>query len=64
MLILDETTQSGEALACAVRVTTAAGAAMVRTAVLFRPPDSPAPDYTATVADGHFIQPWVRYCLV
>ncbi len=63
VLVLDETTRTGQSLAWAVLAITNAGAAMVRTAVLFRSPGSPPPDYCAAVADGHFLQPWIPYCV-
>ncbi len=62
VLVLDETTRTGQSLAWAVLAITSAGAATVRTAVLFRSPGSPPPDHCAAVADGHFLQPWIPYC--
>jgi hypoxanthine phosphoribosyltransferase len=63
VIILDEATRTGESLAWAARIAAGAGAAVVRTAVLFHPPGSPRPDYVAVASGDHILQPWIRHCL-
>lgn len=62
VLVVDETTRTGESLAWAIQAAADAGAVTVRTAVLFLSPGCPRPDYHAAVADAHILQPWVQYC--
>lgn len=63
VLIGDETTRTGESLAWAASVARQAGAAAVRTAVLFRPSHSPRTDYWGAITDAHLLQPWGRDCV-
>jgi hypoxanthine phosphoribosyltransferase len=62
VLVIDETTRTGESLAWATRVALIAGASAVRTAVLHRPPQGPEPDHWAAVSRAHLLQPWISDC--
>lgn len=63
VLVLDETSRTGESLAWAARAAAGAGAAAVRTAALFLTPESPRPDFCAATTDAHLLQPWLRDCV-